>query len=390
MVRIGLPVIIFAGIQGVFKGYLQSELRFTESAAAQFPFNFTYILFLLFLANTFGIKGLMVTSVIAVASQIVLQVPGVKNIGYRYKYILNFKDTYIKRIFYLIPPLLISSTIDDINKIIDRSMASTLIEGSISSLQYASRLNGLVSGTFISAIATVLFPILSQEANEKNYDGLKRTIIHGFNIIILITIPAAVGMIILAKPIVKLAFQRGAFGENASFMTMGALIFYSMGLVGTSLRTMLDRVYYSLQDTRTPMINSFITLALNVALNLVLINTMAHRGLALATSISITVTSLCLLIGLRNRIGPFGFMRSVKCGFKALTAATVMGIVVFFLGKVLIKGICAGGTLKEPISLLITSCAGVFTYSILIYLLRVKEIDWIIKIIKDRLTRGRR
>ena len=143
LMSIGLPAIIFAGVQVVFAGYLESELMFTESSIAQFPYNFVYIFSLVFMSSIFGIKGLMVTSVLATLSQIIIQIPGMKKAGFRYRFMLDFKDKYAKKIIYLIPPVLISTTVNDINKMIDKSLASGLVEGSISALNYASKLEGL-------------------------------------------------------------------------------------------------------------------------------------------------------------------------------------------------------------------------------------------------------
>ncbi len=387
MMRIGLPAILFASVQGVFRGYLQSELLFTESAAAQFPFNLVYITFLLFLSGTFGIKGLMVTSVIAVASQITLQIPGIRSLGYRYNFKINLKDNYMKKIVYLIPPVLISATISDINNIVDKSMASVLVEGSISALQYASRLNSLIRGTFITAITTVIYPMLSKEANKDSYSSLKKVVIKGINVVLLITIPATVGMIVLSKPIVRVAFERGAFDSTATFMTIGALIFYALGLTGMAVKSLLNRVFYSLQDTKTPMINSFISLGINIALNLILIKYMAHRGLALATSISAVVTTLFLIVKLRNKIGSLGIMLSVKCLIKTLIAAIIMGVAVYLLNSILLKGIGAS-TLKEAMVLTISIGLGALIYSGLIYIFRIEEVEWILSVVREKI-RGR-
>ncbi|MFA5577749.1 MAG: murein biosynthesis integral membrane protein MurJ [Tissierellaceae bacterium] len=386
LMRIGLPTIIFAGIQGVFRGYLQTEGSFTETAAISFPFNITYIIFLLFLSGTFGIKGLMVASVLAVVSQMFLQVSGLRRTNYRYKYILDFKDKYIRKILYLIPPILLSVGIGDLNKIIDKSMASVLVKGSISSLNYANRLDGLVRGVFIAAIATVMYPMLSQEANKGTYDGFKKALVKGINIILLITIPATVGMIILAGPIVKVAFQRGEFDSTATIMTAGALIFTLVGMVGSSLRTLLNNAYYSIQDTRTPVVNGIIAVAINVIFNFILIGSMGHRGLALATSISATVASLLLLHGLRKKIGSFGFLSSVRVGLKSLAASTIMGVVVYFLYDIISISI-GTGILYELISLLVTVGIGSLIYLILIYLFKVDEVNWAIKLIKDKIRK---
>ena len=358
---------------------------FSESALVSFPFNFTYIFFLLFLTSFFGIKGLMVTSVLAVVSQILLQIVGIRKTKFRYEFIFDLKDEYVKKILYLIPPVLISVGIGDLNKIIDKALASTLIDGSISVLNYANRLDGLVRGIFIAAIATVMYPILSKEANKDNHDGLKKVTINGINIILLITIPATVGMIILANPIVKVAFQRGEFDAIATYMTVGALIFTVLGMVGSSLRTLLNNVYYSLQDTKTPVINGFIVVAINIVFNLILINPMAHRGLALATSISATVGSLLSMYGLEKKIGSFGYMKSVKCGLKSLVASMVMGIVVYFL-HISLANKMGSGTLPELIALLISAGVGALVYFILIYLLKIDEVDWAIKAVKEKLN----
>ncbi len=383
MMRIGLFSILFAGIVGVLRGYLQSEMRFTESAAANFPFNFVYILFLIFFASTFGIKGLMVASVLAVGAQILIQIPAVRKIGFRYRYVLDVKDRYVQRVSSLVPPVLVSVAIGDLNTIVNRSLASTLVDGSISALNYASKLNGLVTGIFITAITTVIFPILSKEANRDSLKGLKRVIVYGLNVILLIAIPATVGLVILASPITKVAFERGAFDATATFMTSGALVFYSLGVAGSSLRSMLYKVCYSLQDTKTPMINGFISVSLNIILCLVLIKFMEHRGLALATSISSTVTAGLVLYLLRKKIGAFGFSKSVRCGLKSAVASAVMGVVVYFLYNAL-NGALGAGFTQEVFALFATAGVGVLVYSALIYVMRVEEVDWIIGVVRAR------
>jgi putative peptidoglycan lipid II flippase len=359
---------------------------FTESAASQIPYNISYIVFLVFLAGTFGLKGLMVASVLAVASQITVQVPGMKKTGYKYKFILDFKDEYIKKIARLTPPIFVSVSVYQVNVIIDRSLASTLVPGSISALNYANTINGIVGSIFIAAIVTVIFPMLAEEVAKKNFEGLKKMMVAGINVILLITVPAAVGIIILAHPIVKLAFQRGIFDAAATYMTAGGLIFYTLGLVGSSVSTLLYNVYYSFQDTKTPMRVGFISVAVNIAFNLILIRPMAHRGLALATSISAIVSAMVLLYMLRKKLGPFGFYKSFKCGVKSATAAAVMGVTVYFLYGWLI-GALAVTTLSQALALLVTVCAGAGLYLAIVYILKVEELTWMVGLVKERLGR---
>src|SRR5699024_8286969 len=149
--------------------------------------------------------------------------------------------------------------INDLNKIVDKSLASTLIEGSISALNYADRLQQIIYGVFITAIITVIYPSLSKYAMSDNLNQFRKSINSGVIIILLITIPSTVGMVILAEPIVSIFYERGSFDINAKNMTSEALIFYSLGLIGMSLRSFLYRVYYAFQDTKTPLYNGFIS-----------------------------------------------------------------------------------------------------------------------------------
>ncbi len=381
LTRIGFTSIIFAGIVGVFRGYLQSEQKFTETSISEWAINITYIIFLLFMSKMFGIKGLMVASVIAVGAQLIVQNFGLKKTGFRYKFTIDLKDKYVRRIFYLISPVLISVAVSHVNKIADKTLASTLINGSISALDYSSRLNLMVLGVFITAITTVIFPILSKEANKINYHGLKKIIRHGINSILLITIPATVVMVVLAGPIVSIIFERGAFDSNATDMTAGALVFYSLGLSGMATRLFLVKVFYSLQDTRTPMTNSFIVMLLNIFLNLILINSMQHEGIAFATSISVTVITFLLLFSLTKKIGSLGIGNLISCIMKCIIAASVMGIVIHFLYYLLIDTFLNMYSMNI-LAMIISLIVGSVIYLIIIYFLKVEELKWLLSLIK--------
>src|SRR5699024_10459802 len=361
LTRIGLPLLIFSSLVGVFRGYLQSEESFTESAAAAFPKNIVFILFLIFLSQHFSIKALMVAAVIAEASQLLVQIPGLRKLGYRYKFKVDLKDEYMQQIASLIPPVLISVGISDLNNLIDKSMASSLASGSVSSLNYANVLNNVVMSVFVTAIITVIFPMLSKEANSENYAGLKKLMHTSLNIVLLITIPAAIGMIVLATPAVKFAYQRGEFGETAAMMTSSALVFYSLGLVGNGVKAMLTRVFYSLKDTKTPMINSAYALGLNFIFNLILIQFMGHNGLALSTSISALITTITLLLGLRKKIGNLGLRAMTQSSVKILISSLIMGAIVYLIYHLLMAALTPS-RLVELILVFLTIFIGIAVY----------------------------
>lgn len=384
LTRIGLPMILFSGLIGVFTGYLQSEQRFTSTAAGGFPFNFIYISFLLFLSKKFGIKGLMVTSVIAVASQFIIQIPEARRSGYKYMFIFDLKDKYITKVVLLSLPVFVGVAINDLNAIIDRTLASGLISGSISALNYAAKLNGLILGVFISAITTVIFPLLSKESNNDNITGMKKIMSYGINIILIITVPATVGLIVLSTPIVEIAFQRGAFDSTATIMTSNALKFYSIGLLGMALQLLLTRVYYSLQDTKTPMVNGAISVVINVVLNLILVQFMAHSGLALATSIATTIATLLLLYGLKKKIGLLGTKGYITTFIKTGLASGIMGVIAYFIYHGM-YGVLGVSKLYNLISLVVAVGVGVVVYLVLCYVFGVEEVRDVVGKIRERI-----
>lgn len=207
----------------------------------------------------------------------------------------------------------------------------------------------------------------------------------GINLILLITVPATVGLIVLSTPIVQIAFERGAFGSRATQMTSQALIFYSVGLIAMALRLLLTRVYYSLQDTKAPMVNAAISVGINIVLNLILVKYMAHAGLALATSIATTIATILLLYGLKDKIGSLGTKEYIRTFLKTGLASLIMGILAYFTYHGLYRFLGVS-VIKNLISLLIAILLGATIYGILCYVFNVKEVRDVVDKIKERLN----
>lgn len=380
--RIGLPIIIFLGFTFVFSGYLQSSQIFGPHAIMGIPYNMVFLIYLFLFAKDTDISILMLVTVLAALMQVLIQVPAVHHAGYRYSLNVNLKDPYLKKAMVLILPVLIGSAVQQINVIIDKTLASDLVEGSISSLTYASRVNDMVITVFVAAITTVVFPMLSQAFAKEDKGEVKRILNQGVNIILIITVPATVGLMLLANPLVRLFFERGAFESNATIMTSGALVFYSLGLVGAALRLMLNKVFYSFQDTKTPMINGAIAVVSNVIMNLILIKPLGHRGLALATSISATITTLLLFMDLRKKIGRLGYSKMLFALIKTILASLIMGILVYLIYYKL-GALLPQAKLIQMIILLISVAVGAIVYFILLIMMKVEEV----KLITRRIVR---
>ena len=382
LMRIGIPSLIFSGIVGIYRGYLQSKERFLESSTSQFPYNITFILYLMFFTNIYGINGLMFASVLAIASQMILQVPSLKKLDYKYKFVVNFKDKYFVKMLYLIGPILISVAVNDVNKIIDRALASSLIEGSISALNYSARINSLVLAILITAISTVLFPILTKSVMEKKFRDFKKLIINGTNIIIIIIIPITIIIAVMAEPITRLLFQIGEFTSSDTHMTSSALIFYTIGLIGMALRTYYEKAFFALHNTKTPMINGLITVILNIILNILLIGPLEYKGLALATSISTLMTTLYLFYSLQKTIGRIEMKGIWICIFKTLISGSIMGGIAYFTKKLIFDENYKFIYEFINISIIIFIC--LIIYVLLLYMMKTKELQWIINLVKQK------
>ncbi len=210
LMRVGLPIISLIMIRSVFVAYLQSNHGFKAGGAKSWVYyNIVYIIYLV-LFNQYGTYGLMVAGILASLSQLFSVIPASKNMGYRYEKKLDIKDVYLKEMLIVMLPILLALSINRINIIVDKTVASSLSAGSISWLNYANDIIQLVLGIFVTAIVTVLFPIISQEYHGgEDVESLKNTMKKGMGWILNIIVPATLILVLLSEPIVRLFFQRG-------------------------------------------------------------------------------------------------------------------------------------------------------------------------------------
>ena len=377
--RIGLVGIYFTGIINVYSGYLRIKGNYAIPACVGFPMNCILILFMVLSSKT-NIMVLAVGSVIATASQLALLVPFIRKTGYRYQFVFNPKDEYIRKMIYVALPVMLGVSVDQINVLVDKTLASGIAVGGISALNYANKLNGFVQGMFVTTISTVMYPMISKMAAQGNLKGLKSSVSEAINLINLLVVPVTFGAMIFAEPVVRLLFGRGAFDLEAISMTSGALFYYSIGMMGFGLREILSRAFYSMQDTMTPMKNSVLAVSMNIVLNLILSRFMGIKGLALATSISALFCTALLLISLRKKIGPFGMKDTVTSFGKILIASIGMGIAAYTSYNFLLSRIGAN------LSLIISIFIGAFFYFAVIYFMKIKEVDELIIAAKKKLN----
>lgn len=337
LTRIMFPMIIFLSLSAILSGVLNSFRDFTTPAMVGIPQNLIIIFSVVFFGHSYGIKGLAWGTLIGISSQYLFQMPAIRKLGMRYKMILDLKDPGIKQMGLLIWPILFGSTASQINVIVNRILASGLPEGSISALNYADRLNSAALAIFAATISAVIYPLLSEHSATGNQSRFRRLAVTSLNVTIFFMVPLAVGIFILRIPIITLLFQRGAFGVNDTQITAIALQYYVIGMTALALQMVVAKIYYSLQDTRTPMLNGIFTIGLNICLCLLLVKSLGHGGLALATSISANIGLLINLYFLRRKMGSIGGFLILQCFLKCLLSAAIMAIPVFYLNLIITR-----------------------------------------------------
>lgn len=385
--RVMILGMAFLGMSYIMMAYLQVKENFTIPGLMPVPYNMFIILAILVSVKVSPYL-LPWGALIGLLFQFLFQLPFAMKKGFKYKPYINLKDEYLKKMLWLVGPVLIGVAVNQINTIVDRTIASTLVEGSISALNYANKLNQFVMGMFIVSISSVIYPMLSKLSSENNKDKFNKSISTSVNAVTLIVIPISVGAIILANPIVKLLFQRGEFDARATQMTAIALMFYSVGMIGFGLRDILGKVFYSLKDTKTPMINGVIAMGLNITLNITFVKftNMQLAGLAFATSISALVTIALLFISLRRKIGPFGGKSIALVMIKSMISAALMAVVALFAYST-IGSILGSGAIQEIITLAASVGMGALVYGISIILLKVSEVNLILDTIKSKIKK---
>jgi len=375
--RIGLVGIYFISLTQLFISYLQLNGKFTIPAMIGLPFNFIIILSIIISTQT-NIIVLAIGSVVAAFIQMIFLLPTLNKTSYRYSPVVRFKDKDIGKMAIIVFPVMIGISIDQINLMIDKTLASTLVEGGISALTYASRLNDFVQGIFVLSFVTVMFPLISNMAAKKNMEEFKNSISEVISSVMVIVVPASVGIMILSEPIIRLLFGRGHFDELAIDMTAHALFFYSIGMIGYGIREILNRTFYSLQDTKTPMYNAAISVVLNIILNFILSSFMGISGLALGTSISALFCSTLLVINLRKKIGSFGLRGNFVTFLKVFFASSLMGVIVYVLYEYVLS------EWQLIFKMVTVVFAGSIFYFIFITLFKVKETKILLNFFRNK------
>ncbi|MGL6104552.1 murein biosynthesis integral membrane protein MurJ [Romboutsia sp.] len=373
--RILIFAMIFIATNGLISSYLIASGNVYISGLVTIPFNIIAIVAIIIgsLTNSYI---MVFGTLIAYVGQLIFQLPILLKSGYKHRIKINFKDENIKSILYLVLPVFFGSYINQINAVVNGSLASTLEQGSRTALNYANKLNMFAVGVIAVTLSTIMYPILSKLASENKIDLFKRNLSKSINIMILVMIPITVMMMVFSNPIIKVLFENGSFDSRATYLTSTALFYYSVGTVAYGLKDILAKGFYSLQDTKTPVRNATISVVINVILSIVLVKSMGIGGLALASSISAIVTTVLLFISLRKKIGKLGFKNILITFIKVFISAVIMWIVMDNLyNYILTFGSHIMGSNRKFIAINCIICGGIgiIVYVSSVLMLNIRE-----------------
>lgn len=373
--RILLPSIVFVGLANIFTSYLQIKKRYVIPGFIGMPYS-VIIIVSIFLSLKTSPMVLVVGTLIAISAKALFQLPFVYKEGYRYRPRINLQDPVMKDMMILILPVVIGVGANQINSVVDKSLASLLGTDVVASFSYAIKLYEFVQALFITSILAVIYPRLSSMIVSERMDSFLNSLKKTMNVIIVALVPIIVGCIVLSKQIVEVLFQRNAFTSKDTTMTASILLIYVIGILAFALRDVLTRGFYSMEDSKTPMINSIISIVFNISLNLILVKPLGYKGLAIATAVSAYIGLFLFNRSMKKKIEGYSSRDNYIVFAKALFAALIMG-----LGVKLVYGILAtslvGGLLLKLIALLSAVGVGVIIYAIVMHFLKVEEYEMI-------------
>ncbi len=395
LTRILLPFLTLVSVAAALMGMLNSLNRFFVPALAPAMYNVGIILAGALLVPL--MPGLGLDPIVAIAvgallgglGQVALQVPALHREGFRYRPTLDPFDPGLRHILRLMGPGTLAGAAVQINLLVNMVLATGQGTGAVSWLGYAFRVMYLPIGLFGVSIATATLPVVSRHAAREEIDGMRDAVSRALRLMLVINVPATVGLIALGAPIVELIFERGSFTPEDTAATAAALIFYAPGLAGYSAVRIAVPCFYAQGSSVTPTGISMAAVSLNIALNLVLVELMGYRGLALGTSIAALANAIALLALLRGRLNGLDLPRVLLVFVKIAAASAAMGAAAWTTHEYLLDIWNDGRLLARLVRVAASIAAGVLVLAASASALRIRELDEIARQVLARIGRRR-
>jgi putative peptidoglycan lipid II flippase len=397
LTRIMFPFILMVSLAALVMGMLNSKNVFGMPAMASSFFNIGSIVGGVLLGRWldphFGpraLVGLAIGTLIGGALQLGVQLPRLRRLGYHFHPDFAWRDPGVKAILILMGPAVIAASTTQLNVLVNSMFASKLGDGPIFWLSIAFRLMQLPLGLFGVALGTVTLPLLSRLAVGENLSAFRAELARAMRLGFLLTVPSAVGLMMLAEPIISVLYQHGRFDAHQTAESAGALRFYAIGLCGYAALKVLVNAFYALDRRKTPMLVSFMAVALNLLLNWIFTAHLGwgHRGLAFSTGCVASFNFLVLYGLMRHRLKRLETRRMLAMLGKVAAASVALAALCWASQHWLLAEWATQGFVSKLGALLATVVAGVLVFVGVGAVLRIEELGALIAALRRRLHRA--
>jgi len=374
LLRIMLPAVLFVNVAGIISGVLYALKRFAFPAFTAAAFNAAIVALALLLGRRSGVLSMALGLLVGAVLQVALQWPGLRDA--RLRFVLNTGHTALRRIGRLYVPIALGLIVDMLSVALSYNLASRTGDQSIPWMQYSATLIQFPLGLVSLAVSFAILPTLSRQATDGDPALFRGTLARGLRLVLALTIPATVGLWVLAIPIVALVFEHGGFTPSDTLATVAALRCHLVGLIFAAVDQPLIFAFYARKDTWTPALVGVATVILYVILALVpmLFVPLTLNGLILANSLKWAAHALIMLVLLRRNMGGLSGHSVWGLALKAAVASAVMGGAVHVAAEVVAQ-IVPAGLIGEALLVGGGGLAGAVIYGVLAFLLRVEEVD---------------
>ena len=402
LTRIMIPFLLFIALAAQAMGILNARHRFGVPALASAFFNVGSIVGGLFFGFVAGplvgigaIEGMAFGTLLGGFLQFAVQWPSLRRVGYRYRPMLSFTDPGVRQVLRLMGPAVIGAAAVEVNVFVNSNFASTIIDpatglignGPVSWLNYAFRFVQFPIGAFGVALSTATLPLISAAAARNDIPEFRRTLAHSLSLVFLLCIPSALGLAVLGQPIVGLIFEHGRFTPFDTAETARALSAYSIGLAGYAAVRVLAPAFYALDDSRTPMLVSLFSIAVNYVMNALLVGPLGHVGLALSTSAVALANFALLLVFMRRRLGRIEGRRLARSLAKIGLAAALTAAAAWLASRLIAAQLSMDGFALYLVQVAAGVASALAVFYFACRLLRVEELDDAVHAIAGRLAR---
>lgn len=358
-------------VQSVITGILQANNEFYAPAAMALVGNVITVIYLLFLIDKFGIIGFAIVTVIAYFIQLLINIPSYRKIKFKYYFYIDISDKKVREILKLSIPILASSCIMQASTLINVFYGSLMGTGSISIYNYSNRIISLGIEIFAVGISMVIYPMLSSMSTNKKDNEFNKSLCDGLVLMSILIIPISVLLFVLREDVVRLLYERNEFTVQSTIITSKMLLLLIPTMIAAGLRDLLNKASYSLKEVNLPMKISILIIILTIVINSCLYKKIGVMSLGISTSLSNIIGTLMTLILLRRK---YNFIKlNIKISlFKVTVASFLVGVVVFFIRRILINNLDAS-LISNLIIIFTCGISGVIIYIAILLILRIKE-----------------